>query len=71
MPCHIQATKKQIKQPNGLKQAAALMSIAGLMKPEQACSEVISVDGAKDFSTFYGYYMLQALATSRQIPASS
>lgn len=54
--------KKQIKQPNGLKQAAALMSIAGLMKPEQACSEVISVDGAKDFSTFYGYYMLQALA---------
>ena len=54
--------KKQIKQPNGLKQAAALMSIAGLMKPEQACSEVISVGGAKDFSTFYGYYMLQALA---------
>ena len=54
--------KKQIKQPNGLKQAAALMSIAGLMKPEQACSEVISVGGAKGFSTFYGYYMLQALA---------
>lgn len=54
--------KKQIKQPNGLKQAAALMSIAGLMKPEQACSEVISVGGAKNFSTFYGYYMLQALA---------
>ena len=45
-----------------MKQAAALMSIAGLMKPEQACNEVISVGGAKDFSTFYGYYMLQALA---------
>lgn len=54
--------KKQVKQPNGLKQAAALMSIAGLMKPEKACSEVISVEGAKSFSTFYGYYMLQALA---------
>ena len=54
--------KKQIKQPNNLKQAAALMSIAGLMKPEKACSEVISVGGAKNFSTFYGYYMLQALA---------
>lgn len=54
--------KKQVKQPNGLKQAAALMSIAGLMKPEKACKEVISVGGAKDFSTFYGYYMLQALA---------
>lgn len=54
--------KKQIKQPNNLKQAAALMSIAGLMNPKKACKEVISVGGAKDFSTFYGYYMLQALA---------
>lgn len=55
---------KQVKHPNGLKQAAALMAIAGLMEPEKACKEVISEGGAKDFSTFYGYYMLQALAQS-------
>lgn len=45
-----------------MKQAAALMAVAGLMEPERACDEIISVGGARDFSTFYGYYMLQALA---------
>ncbi len=53
---------KQIRHHNNLKQAAALMSIAGIMAPEKACDEVISVGGAKNFSTFYGYYMLQAMA---------
>lgn len=54
--------RKKILPPNNLKQAAALMAIAGLMEPEQACSDVISVGGPKGFSTFYGYYMLEALA---------
>ena len=58
----ISRIKKQVKEPNGLKQAAALMAIAGLVEPETACREVVSVDGAKHFSTFYGYYMLQAQA---------
>ncbi|MDO4949045.1 MAG: alpha-L-rhamnosidase C-terminal domain-containing protein [Bacteroidales bacterium] len=53
---------KLVKPHNDLKQAAALMAIAGIMTPEQACREVVSVEGAKGFSTFYGYYMLQALA---------
>jgi len=44
------------------KQAASLMAISGLMSPKQANEEVIAVGGAKDFSTFYGYYMLQAKA---------
>lgn len=38
------------------------MAITGLMDPQQACDEVVSVDGGKGFSTFYGYYMLEALA---------
>jgi len=54
--------RKKIKDPNDLKQAAALMSIAGLMEPEAACTRYISVGGPKGFSTFYGYYMLEALA---------
>lgn len=53
---------KQVKEPNGLKQAASLMAIAGIVSPEKACKDVVAVGGAKDFSTFYGYYMLQALA---------
>ena len=38
------------------------MAIAGLMPAEQACREVVAVGGAQGFSTFYGYYMLEALA---------
>ena len=47
---------------NGLKQAAALMALSGLMDAEDAVEDVVAVDGAKDFSTFYGYYMLEAMA---------
>ena len=47
---------------NQSKQAAALMALAGIMDPKQANDEVIAVNGAKDFSTFYGYYMLKAMA---------
>jgi len=54
--------RQKVLPPNNLKQAAALMAIAGLMKPEVAANEFILVDGAKNFSTFYGYYMLEALA---------
>ncbi len=46
---------------NNLKQAAALMAVAGMMDPLKASEEVIAVDGAKRFSTFYGLYMLDAL----------
>lgn len=44
------------------KQAVSLMAISGLINPKEANNEVIAVGGAKDFSTFYGYYMLQAKA---------
>jgi len=62
--CHAVKTRLEscVKPHNGLKQAAALMAMAGLMSPEQACKEVIAVGGARRFSTFYGYYMLEALA---------
>ena len=54
--------KQYIPGPNGSKQAAALMAMAGIMPAAKANSEVIAVGGAKGFSTFYGYYMLQAQA---------
>ncbi|MCL1821605.1 MAG: hypothetical protein FWG22_02155 [Prolixibacteraceae bacterium] len=54
--------RKHVPNHNNLKQAAALQSIAGMITPEKANNEVLSVGGPKNFSTFYGYYMLQAQA---------
>ena len=48
----------------GDKQAAALLTIAGVLDPQTANSQCLAVDGAKGFSTFYGYYMLRAMAMS-------
>lgn len=54
--------RKYIPDHNQSKQGAALMTIAGLMDPHKADKEVLSVGGAQGFSTFYGYYMLEAMA---------
>jgi len=54
--------KKAIPDASNNKQAAALLALAGLMPAKQANDEIIAVGGTKDFSTFYGYYMLQAKA---------
>lgn len=48
----------------GSKQAASLLALAGLMKAEVANQKYLSVNGAKGFSTFYGYYMLRAMAAA-------
>ena len=52
---------KQPRDP-GHKQGAALMVLSGLMDAQKAEKEILSVDGAHGFSTFYGYYMLKAMA---------
>lgn len=54
--------KMYVPDANGSKQAAALMALAGLMPAEKANAEVIAVGDCERFSTFYGYYMLQAKA---------
>ena len=46
----------------GNKQGASLLTLAGLMDAKEANDKVIAVDGGHGFSTFYGYYMLQAMA---------
>lgn len=53
---------RKIMDHNNLKQAASLMAVAGILDPKKACDEVVAVDGAKRFSTFYGLYMLDALS---------
>ncbi|MGH2622642.1 MAG: alpha-L-rhamnosidase C-terminal domain-containing protein [Sphingobacterium sp.] len=54
--------RKVVPKHNNSKQAAALMSIVGLMDKNQAYDQVLKVGGAKNFSTFYGYYLLEAMA---------
>jgi len=54
--------KKKTPDAGQNKQAASLLALAGLLSPTKANQEVIAVGGTKDFSTFYGYYMLQAKA---------
>ena len=54
--------KQAVPDPGDNKQAASLMALAGLMPAQKANQEIISVGGTMNFSTFYGYYMLQAKA---------
>ena len=54
--------KQYVPDPNGSKQGAALLALAGLVPAERANKDVLTIAGAHQFSTFYGYYMLQAKA---------
>lgn len=58
----VQKLKKNVPDHNNSKQAASLLALSGLMPAKQANDEVISVGGTKNFSTFFGYYMLEAKA---------
>ncbi|PSL24780.1 alpha-L-rhamnosidase-related protein [Dyadobacter jiangsuensis] len=65
--CKTMATQMKMYVPdaNGSKQAAALMALAGLMPAEKANADVIAIGDCERFSTFYGYYMLQAKAKAK------
>jgi alpha-L-rhamnosidase len=58
----LQLLKKHVPPANNSKQGAALLALADLMPAEKADKEVLSVNGAHGMSTFYGYYMLKAMA---------
>ncbi|MBP5228121.1 MAG: alpha-L-rhamnosidase [Kiritimatiellae bacterium] len=51
-------------EPNGSKQAAALLALAKLREPREMADQVLCKDGVKGVSTFYGYYMLEALSAA-------
>lgn len=53
----------------GRKQAVALMFLAGMIDSDTA-SERLLFNGSAGFSTFYGYYMLEALAQAGRIEES-
>ena len=60
--CRDAATKLRTYVPDnkGNKEAAALLAIEGMLDAKTA-HDIIVKDGAKDFTSFMGYYMLEAL----------
>lgn len=59
--------RKHTPQSSGRKSPAALLSIAGFRDPNEVSADVLKKDGPKDLSTFYGFYVLKALAKSGDI----
>ena len=47
--------------PNGSKQAAALLALSGLSDPKEMFAQTLGRNGVHGLSTFYGYYMLEAM----------
>jgi hypothetical protein len=54
--------------PEGSKQAAALLALSGLADPQAMHDQVLAQNGVQGVSTFYGYYMLEALAQAGDVP---
>ncbi|MDO5579744.1 MAG: alpha-L-rhamnosidase C-terminal domain-containing protein [Planctomycetia bacterium] len=48
------------------KQAASLLALADLQRPGTSNTAVVAKNGPEGFSTFYGYYMLEALAKGKK-----
>jgi alpha-L-rhamnosidase len=53
---------KHSPEGNTTKQAGALLSIANLADAKKMNSEILTKDGVENMSTFYGYYILEAMA---------
>lgn len=56
--------RRHVPDPNNSKQAAALMALSGLAPADEMNREYLAVDGAQRMSTFYGYYILEAMAAA-------
>ena len=54
--------KKHEPEGNTSKQAASLMVLADLAKAKKINTEILKKDGVENMSTFYGYYILEAMA---------
>lgn len=54
--------KKYKIKDNETKQASALMVLAGIKDAKKTNEDVLKKDGVERMSTFYGYYILEAMA---------
>jgi hypothetical protein len=53
--------------PEGSKQAAALLALSGLSEAKAMNEKVLAQNGVQGVSTFYGYYMLEAMAKAGDV----
>ena len=51
-------------QPEGSKQAAALLALTRLQDPKAMFAQVLGANGHAGVSTFYGYYMLEGMVAA-------
>ena len=56
--------RKVVPDVNHSKSGAALLALAGMRDAQQTADHVLKVGGPQGVSTFYGFYVLQALAKS-------
>lgn len=64
--CRAGATKLRTVHPDpcGAKSAAALLALGGLADPKAMFEQVLGKNGHDGVSTFYGYYMLEAMSAA-------
>jgi len=67
---HYRLLKKHRPSISGRKSPSALLALAGLKKPDQVSSSILKKNGAKDVSTFYGFYILNTLAEAGEVVAA-
>lgn len=53
-------------EPHGAKSVAAMLALSGLREPKEMHDLVLGQDGHAGVSTFYGYYMLEAMSLAGQ-----
>lgn len=59
--------RRHVPEASGRKSPAALLVLAGVRDAKEVAAGVLRQGGPKDLSTFYGYYVLQALAKAGEI----
>ncbi len=64
--CRATAKKVRLEKPDahGAKSAAALLALGGLRDAKEMYRDVLSKNGLQGISTFYGYYMLEAMSAA-------
>jgi hypothetical protein len=62
--------RKVVPDVNGSKSGAALLSLAHMTDAKKTADDLLKVGGAKGVSTFYGFYVLQALGKAGEMDAA-
>ena len=62
--------RKVAPDPNGSKSGAAVLALAGLREPGEIADAVLLPGGPAGVSTFYGFYVLEALAKAGRAEAA-